>query len=289
MDYILLIFSVFFSASSGVLGTYFNRKVAGKKDSSQLYTLLVLGTVTIGWFVLFLTDFSFDVKVLPYSLLFAFFYTTCNIALIQALKCGPVSLTSLILNLSLIMTTIWGFFFWNAAFTLTVAIGLVLVVASLFLCIYTKNAAEEASISFRWLFFVFIAFIGNAGCSISQRTQQIAFNGQHGKMLMAFATLLSLIACIVLYLCSDKSDSGYMVKKAGIFPVAAALCNVGLNLITIILATSAISPSLIYPVIGVGGLAITLLFSQIAFKEYLRTAQWFGILAGTVATVLLSL
>ena len=42
-------------------------------------------------------------------------------------------------------------------------------------------------------------------------------------------------------------------------------------------------------IIGVGGMAVTLLFSQFAFKEKLRIAQWFGILAGTAATVLLSL
>jgi drug/metabolite transporter (DMT)-like permease len=286
MDYIYLICSVFCSAASGVFGTYFNRKVAGKKDTSQFYNVLLLGTVAIGWLFLFLTDFSFDIKVLPYSVLFAFFYATCNIALIQALKCGPVSLTSLILSLSLILTTIWGFFFWDSAFTLPVAVGLILVIISLILCIYTK---EDSTISPKWLFFVFVAFISNAGCSITQRTQQINFNGQHGKMLMAFATLISLVVCLFIYLRSDKSDSPFILKHAGIFPVVAALCNVGLNMITIILATSKISPSLIYPVIGVGGLAVTLLFSQLAFKEKLRITQWFGILAGAVATVLLSL
>lgn len=286
MDYFYLICSVFCSAASGVFGTYFNRKVTDKKDTSQIYNVLLLATVAIGWLVLFFTDFSFDIKVLPYSALFAFFYATCNIALIQALKCGPVSLTSLILNLSMILTTIWGFFFWDAPFTLPVAAGLILVIISLILCIYTK---ENSTVSPKWLFFVFLTFISNAGCSITQRTQQMKFDGQHGKMLMAFATLLSLVICVFIYLRSDKSDSSFVLKKAGVFPVVAALCNVGLNMITIILATSEISPSLIYPVIGVGGLAVTLLFSQLAFKEKLRISQWFGIVAGAIATVLLSL
>ncbi len=286
MDYFCLGISVFFSAASGVFGTYFNRKVTGKKDTSQFYNFILLGAVSLGWLVLYLTDFSFDLKVLPFSLLFAFFYVTCNIALIQALKCGPVSLTSLILNLSLILTTMWGFFFWDAAFNWVVSLGLVLVVIALVLCIYTK---EKATISKKWLFYVFVAFIGNAGCSISQRTQQILFNGQHGRMLMFFATAISFIVCIVRYLRSEKSDSKFMLKHAGWFPVIAGLSNVGLNLMTIILATSNISTNLIYPVIGVGGLAITLLFSQFAFHEKLRPAQWCGILAGAVATVLLSL
>ena len=54
------------------------------------------------------------------------------------------------------------------------------------------------------------------------------------------------------------------------FPVAAGVTNVLLNLAVIILATSELSPSLIYPVLAVGGLAVTMLFSIFAFKEKLK-------------------
>ncbi len=286
MPYLYLGSCVFLSAASGVFGTYFNRSVKDKKSPTALYNFILLCAVFIGWFVLYMTDFSFDAAVLPFSLLFAFFYATCNISLIQALRCGPVALSSLILNLSMILTTIWGLFFWNAKFGILVVIGLILVVLSLFLCIYTK---EKATVSKKWLFYILIAFTSNAGCSITQRTQQMTFNGQHGNMLMAFATAISLVICFIRYLRSDRSDSKEILKKAGFFPIVAGLSNVGLNLFVILLASSTISTNLIYPVIGVGGLAVTLLFSQLAFKEKLRPAQWIGILVGTVASVLLSI
>ncbi len=286
MPYLYLGLSVFLSAASGVFGTYFNRRIQGRKNATAFYNFILLIAVFVGWLTLFMTDLSFDAKVLPFSLLFATFYAVCNISLIRALECGPVALTSLILNLSMILTTIWGLIFWDATFGFVVALGLVLVVVSLFLCIYTK---EKATISKRWLIFVFLAFASNAGCAITQRTQQMIFQGQHGNMLMASASLISLIICFVLYMRSDRSDSKVILKKAGIFPVVAGLSNVGLNLFVIILASTEISTNLIYPVIGVGGLAVTLLFSQFAFKEKLRPAQWLGILTGAAATVLLSL
>lgn len=286
MPYLYLVLSVFFNAASSVFGTYFNRRAEGKKDPTPYYNFILLSAVSIGWFLLYMTDFSFNASVLPFALLFALFYSTCNIAMIRALQCGPVALTSLIIGLSLILTTIWGIIFWNAKFGILVIIGLILVALSLFLCIYTK---EKATISKKWLIYVFISFITNAGCAITQRTQQITFDGQHGNMLMSFATIISLLICFILYLRSDRTDSKVISKKAGIFPVVAGLSNVGLNLFVIILATSTISTNLIYPVIGVGGLAVTLLFSQFAFKEKLRPAQWLGILVGAVATVLLSL
>ena len=80
-----------------------------------------------------------------------------------------------------------------------------------------------------------------------------------------------------------------MFKRTTPFPLIAGLSNVGLNLFVILLAGTNISTNLIYPVIGVGGLAVTLLFSQFVFKEKLRPAQWIGIVVGTIATVLLSL
>ena len=286
MPYLYLTLCVVLSATSGVFGTYFNRKTEGKKAPTAFYNFILLCAVAYAWLMLYLTDFSFDIKVLPFSLLFAFFYALCNISLIRALQCGPVALTSLFLNLSLILTSIWGLIFWNEPINIKVILGLIFVVISLFLCIYTKG---KKTISKKWLFYVALCFMSNAGCSITQRTEQIVFNGQHGNMLMAFATALSLIFCFILYMRSDRSDSRPMLKKAGIFPILAGLCNVGLNFFVIALATTSISTSLIYPVIGVGGLAITLLFSQLAFKEKLRPAQWLGILAGAVATVLLSL
>ncbi len=151
-----------------------------------------------------------------------------------------------------------------------VALGLIPVAVSLFFCIYTK---EMAAISKKWLFFVFLAFVCNADCAITHRPQQMLFHEQHGNMLIAFASIISLIICFILYVRSDRTDSKIMPKNAGIFSFVAGLSNVGLNLLVIILASTQISTNLICPVIGVGGLAVTLLFSQFAFKEKLRPAQ----------------
>ena len=61
------------------------------------------------------------------------------------------------------------------------------------------------------------------------------------------------------------------------------------NLFVIFLATSPISPSVIYPVIAVGGLSVSSIFSLVVFKEKLYWWQWLGILVGAVAVVLLSI
>ena len=291
MPYLYLICSVFFMSSPSVFGAFYNRKSTEKKDAPALYSFIYLFTVFLGWALLFTFAPSFDWRVLPYALAFGAFYTVCQIGNINALKIGPTALTSLMLQLSLIAVTAWGFFFWNSKFTWLVGAGLVLVALALWLCLYTGKQKDKDSkkISLKWLLFALMALIGNAGCSIVQKNQQMKFDGEHGNMLMLFATGISTVFCLVRYLQSDKTDGKEILKKAAPFPIVAGGCNVLLNLFVMLLATSTISPSLIYPVLAVGGLAITSVFSAVVFKERLDWWQWLGIAVGAVAVTLLSL
>ncbi len=290
MPYIYLIGAVVFCASESLFGAFYNRKSQGLKDTSPLYSLLSMCSVFAFWTIMFCTERKLDWNVAWYSLLFAGFYTLCNVCMIRALKTGPVLLTTLFMQLSMIGTTIWGFFFWNSQFTLLVAIGLVLVVIAIWLCLRTGQKEEEGvKINAKWLVYVVLAFISNAGCSITQRTQQMQFNGKYGNFLMMLATGISVVICLIAYLKSDRSDSKEILKRSWYMPISAGTLNGFLNLLVILLATTALSPSLIYPVIGVGSLMITTLFSTLVFKEKMRWWQWIGIVIGMVAVVILSL
>jgi multidrug transporter EmrE-like cation transporter len=196
------------------------------------------------------------------------------------------------LNLSLIATVIWGFLFWGAEFSLIAVVGLALVAVSFWLCLTTKRTenTEGKRISLKWFIYAAMGFAGNAGCTIIQRTQQRAFDGQHGKLMMVLAIFFSVIFSLVAYLRSNKSDTKAIVKSfAMAMPVSAGLLNVLLNLFVIILATSPISPSIIYPVIAVGALSVSSVFSLVVFKEKLRWWQWIGFAVGAAAVALLSI
>lgn len=287
MPILYLVVSVFMNASSSLFGKLFNLKNAEKKETSAFYNFLLLVSVCFCWGILYAFEWSFNVNVLLYSVLFAVCYTICNVGIINALKHGPATLTSLFVSLSLILTTIWGFLFWNAKVTVPVIIGLVLVVIAIYLCLYTKDKSEKA-LSLKWLFFVLLAFFGNAGCTIVQRTQQVRFNGQYGSMLMLFATFFSAVVCLFAYLKSDKKDVRELLKESWWIPVFAGICNVILNVCVMLMALTILSPSLIYPVIGVGGLAVVTLFSLVVFKEKMCWWQWLGVITGMLAVLLLS-
>ena len=288
MPYIYLVVSVFMSASSSVFGKIFNKKNDEKRDSTIFYNFLLIISVFICWGILYIIDFSFDANVLWYSILFAICYTACNLGIINALKYGPAMLTSLFISLSLILTTLWGFVFWDAKVTLPVIIGLLLVACAIVLCLYTKGK-DDKSVSWKWLLYVALAFLGNAGCSIVQRTQQVQHNGQHGNMLMLFAIGFCALAYLIIYLKSNREDTPTMLKTSWWIPVCAGICNVILNVFVMLMAVTDLSPSLIYPVIGVGGLAVVTIFSLLVFKEKMRWWQWVGVAVGALAVALLSI
>ncbi|MBQ3571366.1 MAG: hypothetical protein IJA15_00905 [Clostridia bacterium] len=287
-DYFYLITSLGFVASSSILAGFYNKKTDGKDGASSLYTLLLMCSVFAFWLVTFLTDLQAHWGVVLYSLLFAGCYVICNVGLINALKVGSVALTSLLMQLALIGVTIWGFIFWQASITPLVICGLLLVVVALFLCLWKgKNANEK--FNFKWLFYALLMFVGNAGCAIVQKTQQMQFDGKYGGFLMLIATGISLIISVVSYLRDKKFTDKKLLLQTCAFPVSAGICNGLLNLFVIILATSTLSPSLIYPVIAIGGLMLTTVFSAFIFKEKMYWWQWLGVLVGTVAVGILSI
>ncbi len=290
MPYFYLVASVFFVASSSIFGSFFNRKNEGKKDTAPLYNLLLAVVALVGWWVLYAFDFSFNPMSLIYSVIFAVGYAVANIGIILALATGPVSLTSLILQLSLIGATIWGFFFWGEVPTWLTWVGLALVVIAIALCLFSpsKKSSDKKPITFKWIIFAAMAFFGNVACAVAQKTHEIDFGGQHSKMMMAFAMLASFLIFLVAYLVSDKRDSREIIKRSWHFPASAAVCNVLLNLFIIFLAATELPPSLIYPVISVGGIMITSLFSAFFLKEKLYPWQWCGIGVGAIAIVALS-
>ena len=111
MQILYLITAVLCAASTSVFAGFYTRKTAKCRDASALYSLLLLAAVSVSWLVLFLTDRTVHVGVLPYSLLFALFYSVGTIGIAFATRYGPVSLTSLLLQSSLVLVTVWGFIF----------------------------------------------------------------------------------------------------------------------------------------------------------------------------------
>lgn len=286
MDYAILLTATLFSAlSSNVLPGFFTRKNLGLRGQTELYNLCRHLGILVFWGIYYAFNFSFELAVLPYCLLIALGYITCFWVL-DAMACGPLSLTSLFVSLSLVISSLYGFFFWKVKVTALSVIGLCLVVLSLWLTLH--KGKEQKPVSKKWLLLVAIFFPGNAAYSIGQRAQQMAWNGEHKGQLMFFGLLLTCIAALARYLYHRKKGMDKVPAKMLVIPFAASIINGFYNLFVMMLATMPLSSSVIYPTIAVGALAITSLFSFFGLKERLKWWQWCGLGVGAIAVGLLS-
>lgn len=293
MPYIYLLCAICFSAALSILGTLYNNKNTQRPNVSRLYSLMTSCSVFISWLVIYAFDFSFDPGVIIYSLAYGVFYTMAMLGLINALNTGSVSLTAFVKQLSLACVAFWGFFFWNTPFTLNVAIGLILIVIALSLCLFNKSKQptekNPIKLSLKWVIYALMLLIGNAGCSIMQKYQQAAFDGQHGSMMMAFATFFAVLISLIVALKEDKTNWKAAIKSSWGFPAAAGLSSALVNRFILLLISTTLSPSLVYPGIAVGGLMLTVLVSVVVCNEKLRRQQWIGLAVGAVALVFLNL
>lgn len=288
MAYFYLVAAIFTGMVNTLGGTVYNRKVKGLRATVPLYNLIHIISVVIGWTVFFIITPEFSLAVIPYSILFGVCYALSCGCLVTAYKHGSAALTGLILQLSVISASVWGFIFWGSPVTLLSVVGIILVVVSMVLC-FLEKGGEKKKITGKWIFFVSLVFIGNSTCTIVQKTQQLDFGGKYGPQFMLLSVLVGSVIFVVAFLKSDKTDIKATLKRGWYFPVIAGSCNAVMNLFVILLATSSLSPTVVYPTLGVGGITIATLFSAFVLKEKIEPHQYAGIAVGALAVLILSL
>ena len=92
--------------------------------------------------------------------------------------------------------------------------------------------------------------------------------------------ICAIAVCLLLYFKQPTEAPVAVAKKSALFPVLAGLFNGMQNLLVILLASSELDPSLIYPVLAIGYLAVTSIGAKLLFKERLSARQLTGIAVG---------
>lgn len=289
MEYLLLLSAMATSAVLSIMSTLFGKRNNSSKNISYLYSVFVTFSAMIVWGFICLTGEGINAKVFIYSLLYGLSYTSAMVGMFNAYRVGSVSITAFIKQLSLIMVSVWGFIFWDNPITSNIIIGIVLIIISLYFCFKPNKSAEHKTLSAKWCLYALMLLAGNAGCSIIQKYQQIAFNEEFGSSLMFFGTAVSFVISLLLSFKKGTAKISDISKKTLIFPIIGGMSSAFLNLFILLLFSSVLSESIIFPGIAVGGLVITTLFSLIVYKEKLKLHQWCGLFIGTIALVFLNI
>jgi len=290
MDILLLVVATIAPGLYSVLSAIFARKNSNGFGAPIIFNIGLCLASAICWAFYFGFNFEFDPMVLLYSLgVGAAFFLTFFFAQLSY-ENGPIALTTLIINFALIIIVIWGFIFWGAPVVPLSICGICLVAVSLVMCLLKKGQNQpESKISLKWIIFISLATIGNAAGSIVMRQESMAFKGKYIGELMFFAMIFALIFCLIFFLFKKKDVKIESLKTTWWLPLVSGILSFLNTFLVLLLASSSLSPSVIYPVICVGSIFIATLYSYVFAKEKLSILQIIGFAVGVAGIVCLSI
>ena len=135
---------------------------------------------------------------------------------------------------------------------------------------------------------MFLAFVGNGCCSAIQKVQQLNFNGLYKNELMIVALGIVTLTLFIISLFTEREYFSISIKKGCTFFLISGLANGLVNYLVLVLS-SKMPASVMFPVISAGGIVATALVSIFVYKEKLSKYQIIGLILGTISIIALNL
>ena len=208
-----------------------------------------------------------------------------------SMNSGPISITTLIGNCSLVVSVVVCFILWKEPISLADIVGLVLLMLGLTLATYKKSSGN---LSNRWALFSMLFLVLGAGVGITFKAFGKSGGAEYTSDMMiiaAFVMLLSYTA-ICLFTGGFASGSSLYTKNEKYFFIILAIIS-GLlsclyNRLNIYLS-SALDSVIFFPSFNGGVVVLSTVFSMIFFKEKLSIKQVAGLSFGIAGILVIGI
>ena len=283
MNYILLMLVVAGVTMQQVVTKSYGAKVIGGTYSYSVGTMvfaLLFFVLTSGG------SFNFSFSIMGYSIAFAVATSVTIIFTLLAINEGPLALTSLMMQYSLLIPTLYGLIVLGEPISLFLIIGIVFLIISIVLINFDKK--EERKINLKWVIYAILMFVGNGSCSMIQKMQQIKFDGGCKNEFMIVAYGMSIVILFVAMLCQERTTCVSDLKRGFLYYLIRGLGVGGVNFLVLVLANR-MDASVMFPVISAGGIIATYLLSITIYKEKLSIFQNIGVVLGIISLVFLNI
>lgn len=284
MYYFLLFFSIFLETAKTVVANLFSKQeLTRDRDIFQFNWIFYIGSFLI--LCCFPSTLPSAYTVLM-AAIFALVTTASQYFCLQALRCGPMSLTTFLQGSSLLIPTFFGFWymeenaspiFWGSLVLLLVAMGLVLI-------------AGGERVRVKWILLSLGTFVFTGGIGIMQSLHQAS---AHSGELIPFLQI-SFALCALFNLCGQL-----LYRKQGpiSFPlrsrttamaVGSGAAMGAVNLINLFLS-GVMDKHIFFPIVNGGLIFLTTIAAVIFFREKLSRRQWVGLALGIAMLAVIAL
>lgn len=275
----------------GLIVQSVSQKTFNMKTSGGVFTFGAAYSLFAALFFVATSGFKlqFTVGVLIYSIFFSLGYATSVVGLFLAIKTGPLSLTTLINSLSLLIPTLYCLIVLKEPIKVSLIIGLVLLLVALVM-INLKKKGEEKKVNFKWVIFVLLAFFGNGSCALVQKMQVQEYGSDYMHEFMIMALLLVFLSLGTVAVFTERKLIKPGLRGAPWF-MLCGIFNGICNLLVMILSKpdSGMNSSVMFPVISGGDMVLTFIISRFFYKEKLTRTQDIGFILGVLSIIALNL
>ena len=235
--YILLALSVLSASLNSVL---LNKSGASKSNTVFEFNVIC----SIVWCVLLFfannCKLNINLQVIIWGTMYGVAQTCFLIFKTVAMRTGSVSVTTLIGNSSLLISTFASLIIWNEPITIADAIGLLLLCVSIFLCTYKKGDAQYSP---KWKYYTLFFFLFATSVGLIFKGFGKSGNLEYCGDMMFFSAIIMtcsnfIISCVVKKQ-RDASRTGSKAKREFlIFALSSGVLSCLYNRLNIFLAGS---------------------------------------------------
>ena len=245
------------------------------------------------WFVILLSVNGATLNINYHTLVWGIIYGMVQSLFIlfktEAMSTGPVSVTTLIGNSSLLISIFVYFIVWNESINFWDIVGLLCLCIAIFLCTYKKPEGNSTS---KWKYYVvlFLVFAAMVGITFKAfgKSQAAEFSGD----MMAISALVMVVFYTVAGLISGglsvKNVECGSIKKFCLAALASGVLSCAYNRLNIFLA-SKLDAIIFFPSFNGGVVLLSMLLSILICRERLSKVQIIGIVMGIASICIIGI
>jgi len=289
--YILLIISIAAASFNSILLHKAKLNRPGAVFHFNLLASIVWGILI---FIINKGQFTINKQILFWGILYGVVQTLFIFFKTAAMTSGPVSITTLIGNCSLLLSILASLLFWNEHIRPFQIFGIILFTIAIFLCTYRKTKTLYTT---KWILYTILFFLSAASVGIVFKAFSKTEIVGHSNDMMLISALVMIICytslCLFLRYTASKettSEIQYTMSKIP-FPVLALFSGVlsyTYNRLNIYLS-GAMDAVIFFPCFNGGVVILSTILSLIIFKEILTTNQTLGLLLGIISICILGI
>ncbi len=242
------------------------------------------------WVVILVSYNNFSVSITKGTLFWGLLYGCVQAMFLlfksKAMNSGPVSITTLIGNCSLVLSTFVGVIVWKEDVTLIQVFCICALIISFILCTYTKSKDNTNG---KWIVYCILFFVFAASVGIIFKSYSKLNAGQGNTTDMMIVAAITMFAVLYIFeICTTKNVKTKWDKKSIIIMVLCGILSCLYNRFNIDLA-GMFDSAVFYPCFNGGCCIVASVLSFLIFKEKLRRTQLIGLIIGIIAVIIIGI